>query len=246
VIDSPQARLLTVMLAPLVPCSARMAVIAFLAPAFFGSAAALVSWGMIALSILVLALGGVAINRFILGGERVAFIMELPLYHLPNTRTIGLLVWQRTVSFIQKAATVIVLASVVIWALSYFPGGGIEHSYIAAIGHALAPLGQWAGLNWQLMVALLASIAAKENAVATLGILYGAGNGAGLPTVLAASIPTASALAYLVVQMLFVPCIATIEAIRQEAGLKWAALNLLFLLAVSLSVGALVYALARL
>jgi ferrous iron transport protein B len=246
VVDSPRARLLTIMLAPLVPCSARMALLAFLVPAFFARGAALVSWGLITMSIVVLAVAGITASRLVLRGERVAFIMELPLYHLPNARTIGLLVWQRTLSFIQKAATVIVIASVIIWALSYFPGPGIQNSYMAVIGQFLEPIGQLAGLNWQLMVALLASVAAKENAVATLGILYGSGSGASLTTTLSVAIPTTSALAYLAVQMLFVPCIGTLEAIRQEAGLKWAALNVLFLFVISMSVGAAVYALATL
>jgi ferrous iron transport protein B len=221
-----------------------MAIIAFLAPAFFGGAAALVSWGLVALSLLVLAVAGIVLDRVALGGERAAFIMELPLYHLPNARTIGLLVWQRTVSFLQRAATIIVLTSLVVWALSYFPGPGIEHSYLALIGRGLAPLGGWVGLNWQLMVALLAGIVAKENAVATLGILYGTGGGAGLAATLAKAITPASALAYLTVQMLFVPCVATMATLWQEAGLKWMAINLALLLAVSLGAGGLVYAVA--
>lgn len=244
VIDSHRARLLTIMLAPLVPCSARMGVLAFLAPAFFGQAAALVSWGLVALSLLTLAVAGIVINRWILRGERAAFIMELPLYHLPNKRTIGLLVWQNTLAFLQRATTVIVAASVLIWALSYFPGPGIQHSYLAAIGQVLEPIGRVAGLNWQLMVALLASIAAKENSIATLSVIYGAGGAGSLAPLIARSVPVASALAYLVVQMLFVPCIATVAVIRQEAGWKWALLNLALLFVISMVVGGLVYAVA--
>ena len=244
VIGSRRARILTMMLAPLVPCTARMAVVAFLAPAFFGPAAALVSWGLISLSLLVLAVAGVLINRWVLRGERVAFVMELPLYHLPNKRTLGLLVWKNTLSFLQKAATVIVVASIVIWALSYFPGPGIENSYMATIGRMLEPIGQLIGLNWQLMVALLASIAAKENSIATLGILYGAGGEESLATILSRTIPPASALAYLVVMMLFVPCIGTIAAIKQEAGWKWTFLNLVFLFVISVVVGGIAYAIA--
>ena len=244
VIGSRRARILTMMLAPLVPCTARMAVVAFLAPAFFGPAAALVSWGLISLSLLVLAVAGVLINRWVLRGERVAFVMELPLYHLPNKRTLGLLVWKNTLSFLQRAATVIVVASIVIWALSYFPGPGIENSYMATIGRMLEPIGQLIGLNWQLMVALLASIAAKENSIATLGILYGAGGEESLASILSRTIPPTSALAFLVVYMLFVPCIATMAAVKQEAGWKWTFLNLVFLFVISVAVGGIVYAIA--
>ncbi len=94
IIDSRRARLLTILLAPLVPCAARMAVIVFITPIFFGGAAALVAWGLIAMSLFVLAVVGVLVNRWVLKGERAAFIMELPLYHRPNTRTIGIQVWQ--------------------------------------------------------------------------------------------------------------------------------------------------------
>jgi ferrous iron transport protein B len=243
VVDTPRARLLTVMLAPLVPCTARLAVVAFLAPAFFGRSAALVSWGLVTLSLVVLVVVGFVLGRVALRGESTAFVMELPLYHLPTPRAIGLLVWQRTLSFLEKAATIMVGAAIVVWALSYFPGPGIAHSYMAVVGQILEPAGRLVGLNWQLVVALLTSVIAKENSVATLGILYG-GSGADLPRILAVAIAPASALAYLVVQMLFVPCVATLTAIRQEAGVRWMGANLWFLLVVSLGVGGIVYAVA--
>ncbi len=107
VIDSKQARLLTILIAPLVPCTARMAVLAFIAPAFFGKNATLVSWGLILLSLVILVLSGVLLNRLLFKGEHSAFIMELPLYHIPNSRTIGMLVWQRSLSFVKKAGTII-------------------------------------------------------------------------------------------------------------------------------------------
>jgi len=246
VIESRRARLLTVLLAPLIPCTARMTVIAFLAPAFFGSAATLVSWGMVLLALLVLALSGAFINKVAFHGQRAAFIMELPLYHLPNWRTIGLLVWQRSLSFVRKAVTVILPVSVTIWALSVLPGDGVEQSYLAMAGRWLEPAGRLLGLDWRLLVALLASFIAKENSIATLGVLFGAGEGAGLATVLASTFPASTALAFLTVQMLFIPCVATVAAVRQETGSwRWTLFDLGFLLAVSLAVGMGVYWLAR-
>jgi ferrous iron transport protein B len=247
VIESRRARLLTILLAPLVPCVARMAVIAFLAPAFFGSAATLVSWGMILLALAVLALSGVLINKTIFRGQRAAFIMELPLYHLPNWRTIGLLVWQRSLAFVKKAGTLILVVSVVVWALSKLPGGEVETSFLAAVGRWLEPLGRLMGFDWRLMVALLTSFIAKENSIATLGVLFGAGEEAGLAETLAATFPASTALAFLVVQMLFVPCVATVAAVRQETkSWQWTLFNLAFLLFVSLAAGVGVYWLARL
>ena len=245
VIESKRARLLTVLLAPLIPCTARMTVIAFLVPAFFGSAAPLVSWSMILLALAVLVVGGVLMNQLLFQGERAAFIMELPLYHLPNRRTIALRVWQRSLSFLRKAGTVILVVSVVIWALSVLPGGSIETSYLARLGHLLAPLGSLMGFDWRLTVALLTSFIAKENSIATLGVLFGSGEGPGLAATLAATFSPATALAFLTVQMLFVPCVATVAVVRQETSTKWMLFDLLFLLIVSLVAGTAVYWLAH-
>jgi ferrous iron transport protein B len=241
VIDSRRARLLTILLAPLVPCTARMAVIAFVAPAFFGPAATIVSWGLVMLALLVLALAGALINRALFKNERAAFIMELPLYHLPNGRTIGLLVWQRSLSFIKKATTLILVVSVVVWALSTLPSGEVETSYIAQVGRWLEPLGGLMGLDWRLLVALLTSFIAKENSIAALGVLFGAA-GSGLSELLAAAYPASTMLAFLVVQVLFVPCVATVAVVRQETGSwRWTLFNVGLLLVISLLVGSAVF-----
>jgi ferrous iron transport protein B len=243
IIDEPRSRLLTILVAPLVPCTARMAVLAVLAPIFFGPRAALVSWGLVGLSLTLLALIGIGLHELVLGGEHLAFIMELPLYHLPNARTIGLSVWQRTVAFLKKAGSIILVVSVVVWALSVLPGGEIESSYLAAIGRLLAPLGGLMGLGWQMMVALLTSFVAKENTIATLGVLYSAGEeGAALAEVLPGVLTPAAALAFLAVQMLFIPCVAVVATIRQETGSwKWTAFSIALLLVLSFSVGIAIY-----
>jgi ferrous iron transport protein B len=245
VIDSREARLLTILIAPLVPCTARMAVVAFLAPAFFGDKAMLVSWSLVLLSLILLVILGTLLNRFIFKGERSAFIMEMPLYHLPNGRTVGLLVWQRALSFVQKAGTTILLISAAIWTLSYLPGHGLENSYLAQFGKFLEPAGRLMGLDWRLMVALLTTFPAKENAIATLGVLFGSAPETGLAGTLAATFSTASALSFLVVTMLFIPCMATVAVIKQETGSwRWTLLNLALMLALSFAGGALAYHLA--
>jgi ferrous iron transport protein B len=248
IVDSPKARLLTILLAPLVPCTARMAVVAVLAPVFFGSAAIWVSWGLIALSLVVLAVVGILLHELVLGGEHVAFIMELPLYHQPNARTIGLSVWQRTMGFVRKAGTIILVMSVIVWALSFLPHGQVETSYLAAVGRTLEPLGALLGVGWQMMVALLTSFVAKENTIATLSVLLGAGkNGAGLAQVLPGFLTPASALAFLAVQVLFIPCAATVATIRQETrSTKWTFVSVAILFIVSFAVGIGIYQLARL
>ena len=101
--------------------------------------------------------------------------MEMPLYHVPNWKTIGILVWTRILSFLHKAGTVILAVSVIVWFFASLPQGDIETSYLARFGQLIAPVGAWMGLGWRPLVALLTSFVAKENSVATLGVLYGAG-----------------------------------------------------------------------
>jgi ferrous iron transport protein B len=246
IIDSRRARLLMILLAPLVPCAARMTVIVFIAPIFFGRSAMLVAWGLIATSLIVLAVVGVLLNKWVLKGERAAFIMELPLYHRPNGRTIAIQVWQNSAEFLKKAGTLILIMSVIVWILSTLPSGDIRTSYLASVGKALAPLGALMGLQWEMVVALLTGFVAKENAIATMGILFGAGaTDVGLDVAIAGALTPAAALAFLVAQMLFIPCAATVAAIKQETrSWGWTAFSVGLLLILSLAAGILAYQLA--
>lgn len=247
VIDSWSARLLTILIAPLVPCSARLAVVAFIAPAFFGRYAFLVTWGIVALSLILLFIIGAILNRTVFKSERSAFIMEIPLYHAPNIRTISILVWQRTISFIRKAGTSILVISMIIWLFSFLPGGELESSYLARVGYAIEPVGKLMGFDWRLMIALLSSFPAKENIIATLGVLYGSSAETGLATLLASIYTPASALSFLVVSVLFIPCAGTVAAMRQETGSwKWVFHSSAIMLVVSLFFGIVVYNLALL
>lgn len=244
VIESPKRRLLTILLAPLVPCTARLTVIIFLAPAFFGAFGAfLVTFCLVALNLLVLAGLGALMNRFLFGGERGAFVMEIPLYHAPNLRTIGLYVWNNLRAFLHKAATLIVIVSVCIWALSSYPGPGLEDSLLASVGRVLTPLGELMGMDWRMMAALLAGFAAKENAIAALAILYGAEDGsAGLAAEVAKAVAPGAALAFLAVHMLFIPCAATVAVIRQETqSWRWTLISITLLLVTAIAAGILVY-----
>jgi ferrous iron transport protein B len=200
----------------------------------------LVSWAFVGLNLLVLAAVGIVLSRTLFRGEHAAFIMELPLYHAPNLRTIALFVWNNTWAFLRKAGTVILAASVVIWALSSFPGPGIEHSYLARFGRGLAPLGGLMGLDWRMLVALLTSLVAKENAIATLSILFEAqGEHDGFMEVMAASVSPASALAFITVTMLFIPCVATVAVMYQETrSWRWTLFDVGLLLVVAFAAGA--------
>ncbi len=240
IIENRRARLLTILLIPLVPCTARMAVVAFLAPAFFGQQAALVTWLLVIINLVTLLVLGLVINRAIFKGEHSPFIMEIPLYHVPNARTIGLYVWHNTFAFIKKAGGLIVVFSVIVWLFSYLPKGDLQSSYLAEFGRWLLPLGRLMGLSdWRLIMAMLTSFIAKENTIATLGILYGIQEESQVLSMrIASTINPAGAFAFLLVQMLFIPCVATVAAVKQETGSwKFTLLNVLLLLFISLAAG---------
>lgn len=244
IIESAKARLLTTLLTPYVPCTARLAVLTFIAAAIFAADAALVVWSLVALNILVLGAIGWVIHTFFIKEEPTPFIMELPLYHRPDPKTIGHVVWTRTVAFIKRAGTVILTMSILVWLLAYFPDGQTDTSILAAIGRIIEPLGRPLGLDWKMMTALITSIVAKENAIATLGVLYGVGD-QGLLKVLPAVMGHASALAFLAVLMLFIPCAATIYVMRREmADRLWFYSSLVMTLVVSYLVGLAAYRLA--
>jgi ferrous iron transport protein B len=244
IIESKKARLLTTLLTPFVPCTARLAVLTFIAAAVFAADAALVVWSLVSLNILVLGAVGWVIHTFFLKEESTPFIMELPLYHRPDPKTIGHVVWTRSVAFIKKAGTIILTMSVLVWLLAYFPDGATETSILAVIGRLIEPFGAPLGLDWKMLTALLTSIVAKENAVATLGVLYGVGD-QGLLKVLPTVMSHASALAFLTVLMLFIPCAATIYVMKREmANRPWFYSSLLLTLVVSYLVGLTAYRLA--
>ncbi len=243
IIEDRRSRLLTILLVPFIPCTARLAVITFLTPAFFGKSALMVTFGLVAVPVIILAVIGVLIHQFVYKNQHTAFIMEIPLYHAPNARTIGLYIRNHTVEFIKKAGTVIVIFSGIIWALMTLPYGNIDTSILAAVGRALVPLGSWMGLaDWRLIVSLFTSFVAKENTIATLGILFAAnGSTASLAERVATVLSPAGAIAFLVFQLLFIPCVATIASIRQEAGWKWALMSVTLMLVVSIAGGILTF-----
>jgi ferrous iron transport protein B len=247
ILEDRRSRILTVLLTPLVPCTARLGVIAFLAPAFFGSRAALASSLLVAGNIAVIAVLGLILGRAMPRESPPAFIMELPLYHLPVPRSLARFVWRNTRSFIEKAGSVILIASAVVWALSHLPHGDPSSSVLAWIGHGLQPLGALMGLgDWRMLMALLTSFVAKENTIATLGVLFAAPTqNTPLPALVASQLSLAGGLAFLVVQMLFIPCAATLSALRQEAGWRWAAVSVMLQLAISIGMGIGVYQLVR-
>jgi len=198
--------------------------------------------GLVLLTLVILVASGALLNLVLFKGERSAFIMEMPLYHLPNWRTIGLLVWQRVLSFVHKAGNTILAISVVIWALSVLPGGELETSFLAQFGRLLEPLGRWMGLDWRLMVALITTFPSQRKRYRHPGRAFGQRPAGRTGQSVAAEFSTASGLSFLVVTMLFVPCLATVA--RHPPGdelVRWTLLNLAMLLVISIAGGSLVY-----
>lgn len=244
VIESRSARLLTILLTPLVPCSARLIVLALLVPAFFASHAAGVSVGLIGLNIAVIAMLGFLLSRTMFRGERQSFVMELPRYSLPSARAVSLSVLSKLRAFLKDAGTMIVAIALAVWALSNFPGDGIDESYLASAGRWLEPIGAPMDMDWRLIVAILTGFIAKEVVIATLGVLYATSTSDGLVATMTAEISPATALAFLVITMLFIPCVGTVAAMRREAGTRWMLFGTAMLLVVSWGFGIAIYEVA--
>lgn len=243
IVESKKGKLLTIFLAPFVPCAARLGVLTFLTGAIFSEKATFVMLTIVALNIVVLIILGFALSRF-MKLESLPFIMELPLYHKPNFKNVLTSVTNRVLSFVKRAGSIILLLSIFIWLFSHIPEGTIEESYLGKFGKGLERVGYWFGLDWRLNVALLSSLVAKENSIATLGVLYGAEE-EGLRKAISENVSHASLISFLVILMLFIPCFPTIAVIRSEVeSKKWFIGQFLVMLLVSFVSGFLAFRIA--
>jgi ferrous iron transport protein B len=247
IVESESTRLTTILVTPLMPCTARMVVIALFAAAFFGSAAAFIAWGLIMVNLAVMALAALLINRFLFRGHESSFVLELPPYHTPNLRIVLLATWDKVSHFVKLAGTIIVVISVAVWALSSFPGSEISGSVLGHAGRGLEPLGGLMGLDWRMMVGLLSSFVAKEQTIATLGVIMGTGQGEALKASLKDTLTPAAAVSFMVLQMLFIPCASSVATIWQETrSRRWTAFVVGYMLAIAFSMAIIVYQVARL
>jgi ferrous iron transport protein B len=164
-------------------------------------------------------------------------VSELPAYRYPTLRTTGLHIWERVADYLQKIPAVIIWASVIIWALTYFPTGSMndmEHSYLAAIGHWMEPMMKPLGFDWKMSVCLLTGLPAKEAIVSTMGILYPS------DSALSAFTPV-TAYAFMTFVLLYFPCVATITTLGKELGAKWAWFSLVQSMILAWVVSFLIY-----
>ena len=218
-ITNKQDRAITMMMVPFMSCSARLPVYLLFIGAFFAEQKAIVMLSLYILGILLsIAFAWVMQHTKAFRQPKHDYVSELPPYRRPTLRNTGLHIWERVADYLQKIPAVIIWASVIIWALTYFPTGNMadmEHSYLAMIGHWMEPIMRPLGFDWKMSVCLLTGLPAKEAIVSTMGILYPS-DGA-----LTAFTPT-TAYAFMVFVLLYFPCVATISTLRKEIGAKWA------------------------
>ena len=231
-IENRKSRLITMLINPLMSCSARLPIYLVLIGAFFPTHASLVLLSIYAIGILLAVLMARVFSRFLVKGDDTPFVMELPPYRLPTAKAIFRHTWEKGAQYLRKMGGIIMIASMVIWALGYYPDHDKyepgaeqqENSYIGHIGKAIEPAIKPLGFDWKLGIGLLSGVGAKELVVSTLGVLY-ANDSDASATSLSERIPITplAAYAYMLFVLIYFPCIATLVAIKQESGSwKWA------------------------
>lgn len=264
-IESRRSRLITMLILPFMSCSARLPIYIMITGTFF--AAQYRSWVMIMLyviGVIVAIIVSKVFSSFVVKGEDTPFVMELPPYRWPTPKAIGRHTWEKGKEYLKKMGGIILVASIVVWALGYFPHDESlspvqqkEQSYIGSIGKAVEPVFELQGFNWKLDVSLIAGVGAKEIVASTIGVIYSGDDSFGdddsfsddtakysrlRNQMLADGITPLAAFSYLLFVLLYFPCIATVIAIRNETGSwSWAAFSAFYTTAIAWIVSMLVY-----
>ena len=214
---------MTILLTPFMSCSAKIPIYAVFAAAFFPQRAALVMIGLYAAGMLVGILMALLIGKTVFRGNPVPFVMELPNYRFPSAKSVFLLMWDKAKDFLQRAFTIIFVATVLIWFLQSFDSrlnvvADSADSLLAMMGHWLAPIFAPLGFDdWRIPTALITGFSAKEAVVSTLSVLTGTAT-ANLSRVLGSMFTGRSAASFLVFTLLYTPCVAAIAAVKREMG----------------------------
>lgn len=232
IIESRKSRLVTMLITPLMSCSARLPIYLILIGAFFQSHASLVLLGIYSIGILLAIVMARVFSKFIVKDDDAPFVMELPPYRMPTAKSVLRHTWEKGVQYLKKMGGIIMVASIIIWFLGYYPNHNQystqaeqqENSYIGQIGKAIEPVIEPLGFDWKMGIGILSGVGAKELVVSTLGVLY-AGDEEVDSTNLAErlNISPLVAFGYMLFILIYFPCVATIAAIKQESGSwKWA------------------------
>ena len=252
-LENRRDRIVTILTIPFMSCSARLPAYLLLVAAFFTAKQGLILMSIYLIGILVAAITAIILSKTILKHDKTQFVMELPPYRKPTARNATIHMWSKGKQYLQKMGTIILAASIIVWALGYFPRHEgqtpqeqIENSYMGQMGKAIEPLVEPLGFNWQMGVSVLTGAAAKEIVVSTMGVLYtGETDADEESTSLKEKLQTATkpngepvfnwmvAYSFMLFILLYFPCIAALAAIKREAGWKWVAFEVIYTTAVA-------------
>ncbi len=264
-LENRRDRLVTILTVPFMSCSARLPAYLLLVAAFFTANQGLILMSIYLVGIVVAAITAIVLSKTILKHDKSQFVMELPPYRQPTARNAVIHMWSKGKQYLQKMATIILAASIIVWALGYFPRHDgqtpqeqIENSYMGQMGKAIEPLVEPLGFNWQMGVSVLTGAAAKEIVVSTMGVLYtGESDLDEESTSLKEKLQSATRLdgkpvfdsivaySFMLFILLYFPCIAALAAIKREAGWKWVAFEVVYTTGVAWLVSFLFYQIAR-
>lgn len=241
-LPSERDRKMTILLTPFMSCSAKLPIYAFFAAAFFPKYKALVMVGLYVVGILTGILVALIIRKTLFKGEAVPFVMELPNYRMPALKNVLQLLWEKAKDFLQRAFTVIFVATIVIWFLQSFDlhfnlTADSQNSILAVVAGLIAPVFAPLGFgDWRISTALISGFMAKESVVSTLSVLTGSMD------VIHKILTPASALSLLIFCLLYTPCVAAVSSVKRELGSKWALVVVFGQCVVAWIMAALVYA----
>lgn len=238
-IEDRKSRLLTMLVIPMMSCSARIPVYVILVSAFFSKYAALVLTGLYLLGMIMAVLMAKLFSRFVVKGDSLPFVMELPPYRMPTAKAVLRHTWEKGKEYLKKMGTIILAASIIVWALSYFPTNDdkklqTENSYMAKIGKTIEPVMKPCGFDWKQSVSLLSGVFAKEVVASTMTVVYATSseeaeqledfeaeeNESRISQLVSENMTPLSAASMLLFILLYMPCLSTIVAIKNESG-KW-------------------------
>lgn len=241
-LPSERDRKMTILLTPFMSCSAKLPIYAFFAAAFFPKYKVLVMVGLYVVGILIGILVALIIRKTLFKGEAVPFVMELPNYRMPALKNVLQLLWEKAKDFLQRAFTVIFVATIVIWFLQSFDlhfnlTADSQNSILAVVAGLIAPVFAPLGFgDWRISTALISGFMAKESVVSTLSVLTGSMD------VIHKILTPASALSLLIFCLLYTPCVAAVSSVKRELGSKWALVVVVGQCVVAWIMAALVYA----
>ncbi|MBO4215354.1 MAG: ferrous iron transport protein B [Bacteroidaceae bacterium] len=241
-IEDRKSRLITMLIIPLMSCSARLPVYIIVIGAFFPKNAALILFCIYLIGIVFSVMMAKVFSRFVIKGESSPFVMELPPYRMPSIKSVGRHTWEKGKQYLKKMGTTILVASIAVWALSYFPhheglneDKQMEASYIGQIGKCVEPVIQPCGLEWKEGVALIAGVGAKEIVASTMAVLYHG-------DIATSGLTPLAAICFMLFVLLYFPCIPTCIGIKHESGKwKWAGFTALYTTLLAWVVSTLVY-----